>query len=465
MYENNCSKCGITFETKNPKRIICPDCLYKTRTAEENPQGPQGGFREEGGFAPAADDQRGNYAPRQGNYQNRSPQGGGYQGGYQGGGGGYQNRPQQGGYQGGGGGYQNRPQQGGYQGGGGGYQNRPQQGGYQGGGGGYQNRPQQGSYQGGGGGYQNRPQQGGYQGGGGGGYQNRPQQGGYGNRPQGGGYGNRPQGGGFNRPQGGGYGRPQGGGFNRGGGRPPARRMFVEPEILAEIEKRYRACLPLPNPDFHTVVGEELNMDPMKVFFGINLIRQKMNLPKVDLPKRPLAVSSDQLQAIQMLYEPYLPTPPIGIHKIVAKQLRIDEWRVHVAIKLIRKSRNLPQWNEGRPDLPEAMKVEIEAARQRMLADEDLVKAAQEANDQAAAEALAKEEVKAQKTAAKAEATAEASIDVDAPKPVILTAPSSEVTLEVTEMPSEDAPKKRGRPKKVAVEEVTSVQSVILDAS
>ena len=394
MYENNCSKCGITFETKNPKRIICPDCLYKTRAAEEGPQAPQGGFREEGGFAPASDDQRGNYAPRQGNYQNR--------GGY--------------------------PQQGGYQ-GGGGYQNRPQGGGYQGGGGG---------------GYQNRPQGGGYQGSGGGGYQNRPQGGGYGNRPQGGGYG---------RPQG-------GGGFNRGGGggRPPARRMFVEPEILAEIEKRYRACLPLPNPDFHTVVGEELNMDPMKVFFGINLIRQKMNLPKVDLPKRPLAVSSDQLQAIQMLYEPYLPTPPIGIHKIVAKQLRIDEWRVHVAIKLIRKSRNLPQWNEGRPDLPEAMKVEIEAARQRMLADVDLVKAAQEANDQAAAEAKAKEEAKAQKADAKAEALAEASVDPDAPKPVILTAPSSEVTLEVTEIVteivSEDAPKKRGRPKKVTVEEV-----------
>ncbi len=445
MYENNCSKCGITFETKNPKRIICPDCLYKTRAAEEGPQAPQGGFREEGGFAPASDDQRGNYAPRQGNYQNRGgyPQQGGYQGG-----GGYQNRPQGGGYQGGGGGgYQNRPQGGGYQGGGGGgYQNRPQGGGYQGGGGGgYQNRPQGGGYQGGGGGgYQNRPQGGGYQGSGGGGYQNRPQGGGYGNRPQGGGYG---------RPQG-------GGGFNRGGGggRPPARRMFVEPEILAEIEKRYRACLPLPNPDFHTVVGEELNMDPMKVFFGINLIRQKMNLPKVDLPKRPLAVSSDQLQAIQMLYEPYLPTPPIGIHKIVAKQLRIDEWRVHVAIKLIRKSRNLPQWNEGRPDLPEAMKVEIEAARQRMLADVDLVKAAQEANDQAAAEAKAKEEAKAQKADAKAEALAEASVDPDAPKPVILTAPSSEVTLEVTEIVteivSEDAPKKRGRPKKVTVEEV-----------
>jgi len=455
MYENNCSKCGINFETKNPKRIICPDCLYKTRAVEEGPQAPQGGFREEGGFASVTDDQRGNYAPRQGNYQNRGgyPQQGG---GYQGGGGGYQNRPQGGGYQGGGGGYQNRPQGGGYQGGGGGgYQNRPQGGGYQGGGGGYQNRPQGGGYQGGGGGgYQNRPQGGGYQGGGG--YQNRPQGGGY-QGGGGGGYQNRPQGGG-------GYGRrPQGGGFNRGGGggRPPARRMFVEPEILAEIEKRYRACLPLPNPDFHTVVGEELNMDPMKVFFGINLIRQKMNLPKVDLPKRPLAVSSDQLQAIQMLYEPYLPTPPIGIHKIVAKQLRIDEWRVHVAIKLIRKSRNLPQWNEERPDLPEAMKIEIEAARQRMLADEDLVKAAQEANDLAAAEAKAQEEAKAQKVVAKAEASDEA----DAPKPIILTAPSSEVTLEVTEIVSEEAPKKRGRPKKVTVEEANTPEPVLLDAS
>jgi hypothetical protein len=94
-----------------------------------------------------------------------------------------------------------------------------------------------------------------------------------------------------------------------------------------------------------------------------------------------------------------------------------------------------------------------------------LVKAAQEANDLAAAEAKAKEEAKAQKAAAKAEAIAEAGVDADAPKPVILTAPSAEVTLEVTEMVSEEAPKKRGRPKKVTVEEVETAEPVILDAS
>jgi hypothetical protein len=218
-------------------------------------------------------------------------------------------------------------------------------------------------------------------------------------------------------------------------------------------------------------VGEELQLDPLKVFFGMNLIRQKMNLPKVDLPKRPLAVSSDQLQAIQMLYEPYLPTPPIGIHKIVAKQLRIDEWRVHVAIKLIRKSRNLPQWNEGRPDLPEAMKVEIEAARQRMLADEDLVKAAQEANDLAAAEAKAL----AEKTTSKAtpdsvESTVKPVILTNLPQ-AIATPVLVEQTLEVVkteEAAPVEAPKKRGRPKKVVPPVDALIEApvpVILDAS
>ena len=28
MYVNKCTKCGREFETKNPKRVICPNCLY-----------------------------------------------------------------------------------------------------------------------------------------------------------------------------------------------------------------------------------------------------------------------------------------------------------------------------------------------------------------------------------------------------------------------------------------------------
>ena len=31
MFTNKCIKCGLEFQTKNPKRVICPNCLYPDR--------------------------------------------------------------------------------------------------------------------------------------------------------------------------------------------------------------------------------------------------------------------------------------------------------------------------------------------------------------------------------------------------------------------------------------------------
>ena len=36
MYLNKCIKCGAEFETKNPKRVICPNCLYAEKKTEGN---------------------------------------------------------------------------------------------------------------------------------------------------------------------------------------------------------------------------------------------------------------------------------------------------------------------------------------------------------------------------------------------------------------------------------------------
>jgi hypothetical protein len=139
--------------------------------------------------------------------------------------------------------------------------------------------------------------------------------------------------------------------------------MLVNPQDVAKVELLYRKALPLPNPDVHEIIGQALDMKPSVVFFAINLIRQKMKLPKLDYPKRKLAVSPEQLMAVESLYEPYLPIPPIGIHKIISKQLKMDEWRVHVAIGLIRKNKSMGRWNEGREDLPESMKESLAAAQ------------------------------------------------------------------------------------------------------
>src|SRR5574344_1994684 len=212
MYVNKCTKCGKEFETKNPKRVICYDCLYADKKLTESDD-----------TTSSSNEKMQAYSSYDASQQDRPRE----------------NRPyQQGGYNNRQGSYSNNRQ--------GGYDNRQQ--------GGYNNRQ---------GGYDNR--QGGY---------NRPQQGGYNNRPQG----------------------QRSGGFNRGGARPqqrPSKPLLVNREQLEQIELLYKAMLPLPNPDAHEVIGEKIGLEPRKVFFGINLVRQKMMLPKLPFPKRKLAITPD----------------------------------------------------------------------------------------------------------------------------------------------------------------------------
>lgn len=313
MYVNKCTKCGREFETKNPKRVICPDCLYPDKkmmissssvdsapsdaSGAETEQQPLRGYSTEeqpqfySSYSSGGDSNRGSYSA--GGYNNNRPQRQYNNDGYR------RDNNRQGGY--------NRNNYGNnkY----GGQSNR--QGGY--------NR----------GGYNNNRPQGGFNKGG--------------NR-----FNNRP--GGFNKAQ-----------NNRFGGKRPAKnrgpkQLLVSKEQLEQIEKLYKAMLPLPNPDCHEVIGEKIGLEPRKVFFGINLVRQKMMLPKLPFPKRKLAISPDQLFAIKNLYEPLLPLPPIGCHKIIAAQLKMDEWRVHVGIGLIRSQMGLQRWNQDRDDAPAEFK-------------------------------------------------------------------------------------------------------------
>lgn len=352
MYVNKCVKCGREFETKNPKRVICPDCLYPDKKMMINtPQEPNG-EQPSTPQASASSEPSGGYNNPEGQQQFYSsysagegrpqrPQQRPYNQGYN------QNRPQ--------GGYNRDNQGSGYN---RGYnQNRPQGGYNRDNQGGYRRDNNQGGYNRG---YsQNRPQ-GGYNRDNQGGFRRDNNQGGY-NR---GGYNqNRPQQGGFRRDN-------NQGGFNRGGynnRRPQMNRnrapkqLLVSREQLEQIELLYKPLLPLPNPDVHEVIGEKISLEPRKVFFGINLIRQKMMLPKLPFPKRKLAISPDQLFAIKNLYEPLLPLPPIGCHKIIAAQLKMDEWRVHVGIGLIRAQMGLQRWNQEREDCPEEFKKQKEA--------------------------------------------------------------------------------------------------------
>lgn len=320
MYINKCTKCGAEFETKNPKRVICPNCLYPERkAASDNEQKPEEHNRSLNSAEPKQeylksyssasfggnDDNSGRNYDRYG-YNDRPQRS-------------YGDRPQRS--------YDDRPQRS--------YGDRPQRS--------YDDRPPRS--------YGDRPQRS---------YDDRPQRN-YGDRPQRS-YGDRPQRSYGDRPQrsfnrGGGFNKNNNrrGGFNKKPAGKP-KQLLITKEQLEQIEFIYKKALPLPNHDIHEVIGTALGIEPRKVFFGINLVRQKMMLPKLSFPKRKLAVTPDQLTAVKMLYEPLLPIPPIGCHKLIAAQLKMDEWRVHVGIGLIRKQMGLDRWNSDRPDAPKEFK-------------------------------------------------------------------------------------------------------------
>src|SRR5574344_1322436 len=386
MYVNKCIKCGREFETKNPKRVICPDCLYpdkkmmvgSTDSPVETPEQAQPSVSPEVTENHQTEEQTQFYSSySSGGEENPRP--------YNRPQGGYNRDHRQGGYN---NNYNNR--QGGYN------NNRPQ--------GGYNRDNRQGGYNNN---YNNR--QGGYSQGG---YNNNRPQGGY-NRDnrQGGFNNNRPQNNRFNNNR-----RPMNNNRNRA-----PKQLLISREQLEQIELLYKLMLPLPNPDAHEVIGEKIGLEPRKVFFGINLVRQKMMLPKLPFPKRKLAITPDQLNAIKMLYEPLLPLPPIGCHKIIASQLKMDEWRVHVGIGLVRAQMGLERWNQERADAPEEFK------KQKAEADK----------------VASKEE----KKTAKAKTTAKAEEKAEEVK-------SADETVTSTEEKAEEAPKKRrGRPKKTENEE------------
>jgi hypothetical protein len=412
MFQNTCTKCSQPFETKNPNRVVCPNCLYPGRGNEPSVmyQAQSGGYQP--GYQ--AGPPRQGYAPAGGGYGQQAPRPA------------YGDRPAYG---------QQRPA----------YGDRPAY---------NQGAPRPA--------YGDRPAYGGGQGGPRPAYgQPRP--------PYGGG-----QGGPGGRPP---YGQarpPYGGGGGFGGGRPrtgpggprrmgPPKKLLIPKEILLELETLYMPCLPLPNPDVHEVLAAKLNIEPSKAFFGINLVRMKHKLPKLDYPKRKLAVSPDQLMAIETMYTPYMTmeSPPIGIHKIVAKQLKLDEWRVHVAIGLIRKSKNMSRWNTEREDLPDQMKAHLAQLNAealaadatgdtpkkapKKLADKPVAVAATVVETAPVAEVtpVADKPKATRKKAVVVEQVVEQVVELPVVEPVI--EPVADVSADVA-----PAPKKRGRPPKAA---------------
>ncbi len=289
-----------------------------------------------------------------------------------------------------------------------------------------------GSYREGGGYRENDRGPGGYRVGGGNGLSStlgqRPRQpieGGFGRPPHE--RGPRPGGPGGPRPKGKGKpARPAGPPRPKKEKTPPPQPFQPTPEQVAQVELRYtELATPSEFDGIRTQIAKELGIPKKAVKKIVKEFRDSQHIPswwEVQTYKG----STEELEKIKALYEPFLPVPPVGVHKQLADQLNFKPGEVYQAIKTIRQELNLPQYND--PTLHEEELALIREAREQQRAAAEQAKAeaaAAKAAEQAASETPAQ--------AAEEPTPVEVAASVVVEQTTVSAAPASENSSETAE--------------------------------
>jgi hypothetical protein len=154
---------------------------------------------------------------------------------------------------------------------------------------------------------------------------------------------------------------PQGGAREKGKTRPPRPMAPPKPprekipppppfvpteEQIKQVEARYlELAQPAEFDGIRTQIAHELGIPKKTVKKIIKDLRQQSQIPswwELQVYKG----STEELEKIKELYMPYLPLPPIGVHKQIATQLAIKPCVTYQAIKALRQELNLPQYND-----------------------------------------------------------------------------------------------------------------------
>src|SRR5437764_5581856 len=163
---------------------------------------------------------------------------------------------------------------------------------------------------------------------------------------------------------------------------PPPEPFKPTEEQIAQVEARYKElAVPAEFDGIRTQISKELGIPKTAVKKIIKDLREREEIPSW-WELQPYKGSSEELEKIKALYEPFLPLPPIGVHKQIAEQLTLKPAEVYQAIKVIRQELNLPQYNDpalhGIELLPKDKKKEAAEAQ----ADEQKTPAAEAQADE-----------------------------------------------------------------------------------
>jgi hypothetical protein len=121
------------------------------------------------------------------------------------------------------------------------------------------------------------------------------------------------------------------------------------PEQVEAIRARY---LELANPEYdgirHTIANE-LGLPLRVVKQKVKELREEKAIASW-WESGQMLPTPDQIELVRALYAPQLPEPAIGIHKQIAKELKLANTSVYLAIGHIRHELDLPRYND-RPEI------------------------------------------------------------------------------------------------------------------
>lgn len=156
---------------------------------------------------------------------------------------------------------------------------------------------------------------------------------------------------------------------------PPPAPFVPTDEQIKQIEERYiELAQPTEFDGIRSQIATELKIPKRAVKKVIKELRDRQHIPSW-WELQSYKGSPEDLERIREVYKPYLPVPPVGVHKLIAETLQLKPGDVYQAIKAIRQELNLPQYNS--PDLhPEELN---EKQREAMKKDVQAVTVAEEA--------------------------------------------------------------------------------------
>ena len=127
---------------------------------------------------------------------------------------------------------------------------------------------------------------------------------------------------------------------------PPPKPFAPTDEQIKQVEERYlELAVPTEFDGIRTQISQELTIPKKAVKKIVKELRDRQGIPSW-WEMQTYKGDSEELAKIKATYEPYLPLPPVGVHKTIADALELKPSSVYQAIKAIRLEMNLPQYND-----------------------------------------------------------------------------------------------------------------------